>query len=97
MSVQSGRAYRTEVSYPIICTYTLLQSQGVSKHFESTFLPQNWWRHLFSTNLKHNPQIEYFFSGKIGTAGIDSWTDWCINCCFCVFHIILEFVFSVFP
>lgn len=33
MSVQSGRAYRTEVSYPMIWTYMLLQSQGVSKHF----------------------------------------------------------------
>ena len=65
MSVHSGRAYRTEVSYPIIWTCMLLQSQGVSKHFESTFLPNNWRRHLFSTNHRHNPQIEYFFPGKI--------------------------------
>ena len=43
MSVQSGRAYRTEVSYPIIWTYMLLQSQGVNL--------QALWKYIFAQQL----------------------------------------------
>lgn len=72
MSVQSGRAYRTEVSYPIICTYMLLQSQRVSKHLKVHFCPKIDGDICFLRTLNTTHKLNTFFPGKVGTAGIDS-------------------------